>query len=105
MCGRLKSMSACEVCIRGTAGCDTEQEQEDPECDRLSTETHLEPAAARAFAAIMGHIPPCMQHPQVQADWHDDGVPFISSGIRKEPHRPTANSNVQKKPLTTILLV
>jgi hypothetical protein len=33
-----------------------------------------------AFAAIMGHIPPCMQHPQEQADWHDAGVPFISSG-------------------------
>jgi len=30
--------------------------------------------------AIIGHIPPCMQHPQEQADWHDAGVPFISSG-------------------------
>jgi hypothetical protein len=56
-----------------------------------------------AFAAIMGHIPPCMQH--AQADWHDAGVPFISSGTWKEPHRPKATKSVQKKPFVTVLSV
>jgi hypothetical protein len=55
-----------------------------------------------ALRTIMGHFPPCMQHPQAQADWHDAGVPFISSGTWKEPHRPKATRSVQKKPLITI---
>lgn len=102
-CGRLKSRSACEACTGGTVGCDTEQEQETPECDRLWPETHWEPDDIWAPRAIMGHVPPCIQHPHEQADRHDAGVPSTISDTGKEPHRPMANSSVQKKPLITIL--
>ncbi len=101
----MNSISACEPCIRGTVGCDTEHEQETPECDRLSPDSRVALAAVWAFDAIMGHIPPCMQHLQEQADWHEAGCPFISSGTWKEPHNPRATSSVQEKRLITFFLV
>jgi hypothetical protein len=55
--------------------------------------------------AIMGHIPPCMQQPQLHADLHDAGVPLTSSGTFREPHRPKATNSVQTNPLITMVLV
>ena len=91
--------------INDVTGFDIEQEQLAPGCVGLAQEAFPEWVPIRAPFAIMGHVPPCMQHPQVHADRHEPGAPSTRNDTWKELHRPRANSSVQKKPLITILLV
>jgi hypothetical protein len=74
-CGRLKSISACETGISDVTGWDTEHEQLTADRDWLAPEAFPEWDPIRA-PFIIGHMPPRIQHPQVQADWHDAGAPF-----------------------------
>ena len=97
-------MSACETDIIEFTGCDTEQEQATLGHGRPASEAFPTWDAIRIWApfVIMGHIPPCMQQPQVQADLHDAADPFTRSEAWKEPHRARANSSVPKNPLITV---
>lgn len=102
--GGLKNKSSCELRIKGAAGCDTEQEHAEPGRDRPT------PCALPDWQlilpprfAIMGQVPPCMQQPQVQRDWHEAGVP--GNKLRNGNHRPRATRSVHAALLITILLV
>jgi hypothetical protein len=101
-CGKLKSSSACEAAIGDVAGCDTEQEQEMPDRDWPAPEKFPSWDPVRAPFAIMGHIPPCMQQPQVHADWHAAWVPVRSNDVCAKLHRPRISTSVHKNPLITI---
>lgn len=67
----LKNRSTGDVVMNAVAGHDIEHEQVTPDRDDLA------PQAFRA-CAIIGHVPPRMQQPQVHVDRHVDEFPFTS---------------------------
>jgi hypothetical protein len=74
-CGKLKSSSAWEVAMSEAPGYDSAQEQETPDRDPLVPQVFRSWDRPQAFFAIMGHVPPCVQHPQAQADLQGGDAP------------------------------
>lgn len=58
--------------MKAVAGRDIEHEHVAPDCDDLAPQ-------ALPACAIIGHVPPYMQQPQVHLDRHVDAFPFANA--------------------------
>ncbi len=77
-----------------------EQTISDVDCPAGSAPEQFE--AFCLVRAIIGHVPPCMQQPQVHFDRHPDIPPPASTDVWKGIQRQNANTKVQKQLLITV---